>query len=63
MFKYVHLYVDLFNPPPPPPNPTQFACRNTFFAGQKRDKIKRTKRNKQTEPNEQKHLSQLNFKH
>lgn len=55
MFKYVHLYVDLFPP---------FACRNTFFAGQKKDKIKkRTKRNKQTEPNEQKHLSQLNYKH
>lgn len=44
MFKYVHLYVDLFNTPPPPPNPTQFACRNTFFAGQKRDKIKKNQK-------------------
>lgn len=60
MFKYVHLYVYTliyFNPPP-------FAYRNTsqlipFFVGQKRDKMK----NQKKQANEQKRLSQLNFKH
>lgn len=56
MFKYVHLYVDLF--PPPLCLPYYILCRS-----EKGQDKKRTKRNKQTEPNEQKQLSQLNFKH